>query len=784
MRKIGFILALILSMAGLARAQQNRVLTAASATCTTASCLTATVDPTQGGATFTITANASGNTISFEASGDGGKTIVAISATPSNSSTSVTSTTGTGTWQVNTAGYTNIYLIMTNLVSGTTTVSIIQSTASARGGSGGGGGGSGSGIVNPVTSGLMADCSYLEGSGTTSSCGAAGNLTFGCTSGANPTWVAASAGGGLSTTAASTQCGTFPSLNGAQTVIAFISANTGSTSVGAATYWCVWCGNGNGSMSNNIDMLLSDAYNVQAQPGGQQLLCESNNSFSCGLVATAFNGIGSIAATYASSNTILYVNGVQVTDYTSGLTTGSGVGVQGNQNTGTYQMGGTPAGSGLGAATWATMIYYRHLFYNRVLTPTEIAQVHNWLALVMSQRGVNVQAYAQELGDEVLAQGDSITGGNGLSSTWVLAMTLNSQFSNVTATNNGMQGLQCRQMRSDGPPTNPGAFERDSYFRQGGKFNIMHVWCGTNDMAIRSATPAQTFLDNQAYNVSATRAGWKVLCATMISRTGQDANKNAYNALYRENWRTSGCYGLSDIASDPLLGSDGASAGSGFQGDGTHPNQAAANNDIAFIVQRNVNSVAGNWDFSSGNTYASTTTAAITITAASEATNTMTFTQGSGAPPVGSCVVVAGVTPAGYNSPTTTALPCWHVLTSNLTTSWTAYNNTTGLGVGTIFGTMLLPQELDVDVYATLGGTGALNHVLQSCIGRTGSSIFRRITDTSAWTITPITAGETINGGATYTSPVATAGNNPIVRLDSILTSASAGGCTWKASIQ
>lgn len=122
------------------RAQQKKALSAASSTCTATSCLTVTVDQTQGGATFTIS-NAAGNTIQFEASGDGGATIVSISATPSNSSTTATSTTSSGTWQVNTAGYTNLYLRMSNLASGTTTVSIIQSTASARGGSGGGGGG-------------------------------------------------------------------------------------------------------------------------------------------------------------------------------------------------------------------------------------------------------------------------------------------------------------------------------------------------------------------------------------------------------------------------------------------------------------------------------------------------------------------------------------------------------------------------------------------------------------------------------------------------------------------
>jgi hypothetical protein len=139
MKRIALFL-MFLCLPSLARAQQKKALSAASATCTTTSCLSVTVDQTQGGATFTISANPSGNAIQFEASGDGGSTVVAISATPSNSSTSATSTASTGTWQVNTSGYTNLYLRMSTLVGGTTTVSIIQGTPSARGGSGGGGG--------------------------------------------------------------------------------------------------------------------------------------------------------------------------------------------------------------------------------------------------------------------------------------------------------------------------------------------------------------------------------------------------------------------------------------------------------------------------------------------------------------------------------------------------------------------------------------------------------------------------------------------------------------------
>src|SRR4029077_120025 len=224
------------------------------------------------------------------------------------------------------------------------------------------------------------------------------------------------------------------------------------------------------------------------------------------------------------------------------------------------------------------------------------------------------------------------------------------------------------------------------------------------------------------------------------------------------------------------------------QGDGIHPNQSAYANNVSMAAQREINSLVGNTDFSTGNTYTTTTTAAIATTAVVEVTNTVTVTVGSGAPPQGACVVIAGVTPAGFNSPTTTGqLPCWHVLTSNGTTSFTYFNPTTALGTASVQGTVLTPQELDVDEYATLGGSPAApGHVRQSCMGRTGQPIFRRVTNTNAspWVITPIVSTETINGGATFTTPAAAATNNPIIRLEPILTSATAAGCTWKADIQ
>lgn len=135
------IILILLALARAAPAQQKSNLTASSTNCVTAnSCVSVAVDPPQGGATFTLSGTFSA-TVQFEASGDGGATWVALSVTPSNSTTAVTSATGSGTWQANVAAYTNIRERVSTYTSGTVVASIIESTASARAGGGGGAGG-------------------------------------------------------------------------------------------------------------------------------------------------------------------------------------------------------------------------------------------------------------------------------------------------------------------------------------------------------------------------------------------------------------------------------------------------------------------------------------------------------------------------------------------------------------------------------------------------------------------------------------------------------------------
>lgn len=169
-----WILALALLLPATAFSQSRAGPTALSAAATTTclaplntSFLTLVVQPSTGAVTFSIGANASGNTVSFFGSGsqdaNGNPVWVALSATPSNSTTAVTTSTSANVvYQANVAGYTNVCAEISTLISGTTTVTVNlgQQAARANGGGGGGGGvtsftGDGSLITNSASTGAV-----------------------------------------------------------------------------------------------------------------------------------------------------------------------------------------------------------------------------------------------------------------------------------------------------------------------------------------------------------------------------------------------------------------------------------------------------------------------------------------------------------------------------------------------------------------------------------------------------------------------------------------------------
>jgi len=109
----------------------------------------------------------------------------------------------------------------------------------------------------------------------------------------------------------------------------------------------------------------------------------------------------------------------------------------------------------------------------------------------------------------------------------------------------------------------------NSLFAHNAPVNIAVIWGGTNDIA-NGVSAAQAFFYLQTFAKDERALGFRIIVATMISRVGLDSQKDAYNALIRENWPNF-ADGLADLAANPNLGADGAySNRTYFQSDRIH----------------------------------------------------------------------------------------------------------------------------------------------------------------------------------------------------------------------
>jgi hypothetical protein len=204
-----------------------------------------------------------------------------------------------------------------------------------------------------------------------------------------------------------------------------------------------------------------------------------------------------------------------------------------------------------------------------------------------------------------------------------------------------------------------------------------------------------------------------------------------------------------------------------FQNDGTHPNQASHYNILTPIFQRGINRFWGNRDFSSATVYTSAAAAATPTTAGSESGNTATITFATTPANCnpGSTINISGATPTGYNGN-------FFVLTRS-STQVTYYNYVPSLGVITVQGTGVCPQQQDADMYSVLN-FGPGNFTLESCEGYTGQNIYIKNIN-SASTIKPFSSSEQIDGAGSLSIL-----QNQTVALQAALISASAGGCNWR----
>lgn len=617
----------------------------------------------------------------------------------------------------------------------------------------------GGGVDGVVTSGLMAQyrmlpsenpCALVDYSGN-------GNTATGCV-GTSPTIIADSGGAQGNAGAISLSAG----LNSAVSVQLFFA--------------CPYCiGSliaGGGTQANSDGLFL--VYNTQVAVGDPPFTHASR--IVSGQVSgsyhaesrNTFQGTQDIAWVMdtANSRERIYVNGV--VDDTKNYYSNNGSSA-GSQTAGNYQlMGVSQALFGNGSNYFTGKMYYA-LFYNRVLTPGEVAANSAAMAAVMVARGVPRTQFNTSNVDfstrQLVTDGDSITQGAGITNPAIPYSTLIKLPGSWQINNTAITGASLSSGGGFAGLVGTAGTVVDPFYEPTSVGNIVVIWGGTND----NSTAAQGGL--RQYCNDRHVVGWLCIVSTMVSRVSEDTFKNTYNTWIRQNWR-SFADGLADIAADPKLGADAQYADTQYFIDpGIHPTQFAIDNNEAPLFQRAINRLGGASDFSNATTYTSGAAAATAITAASESTNTVTITSTLN-PPAGSSVTIAGVTPSGYNG-------TYNVLTTSATT-FTLFN-VSGLGAGSVFGTAKIPLQLDGDGWVVLGGSGtSQNFTLETCQGSTGQNIYLKHTNTtSPWVITP-SGSETIDGAATLTMPTASSGNNPVVILQSVLVSAAAAGCNWK----
>lgn len=200
-------------------------------------------------------------------------------------------------------------------------------------------------------------------------------------------------------------------------------------------------------------------------------------------------------------------------------------------------------------------------------TASQIQAASYTISNAAAVKGVQTQP-TSNLGPNIsfIAAGDSITDGFGATTPWTANMTTVGGYNIV---NDGFYGIsaqsQMGQMRwRDGPLCS-------GYYK-----SIDLIFAGTNDVANgNNAGNVIGYL--MSYANQAVKAGCVPMIATMLSRTGQDSNKNSLNAFIRQN-AIAGGYVVADFASDPHLGCDGCSANTTyFNVDAVHPTQTGQN---------------------------------------------------------------------------------------------------------------------------------------------------------------------------------------------------------------
>jgi hypothetical protein len=600
-----------------------------------------------------------------------------------------------------------------------------------------------------IQNGLLAEYRFTDGSGLTAadSSGNGNTATLG-TGGNAPSWLTA---GGLQFAASSGQFVTLPSALNTSITMQFVV----QFQYAGAPQFNALIASASGASTDCGILMLDNQHNNVNQGTNYAFEMWTNGSYGAGWRQTV-QGTAIVSHERPTSGSqLLQLN------YDTLRTASTGTTFDGAN----YQLGGIAAGTGGTACPSGANTYFNGqilyaVFYNRALTQTEININNQFLTSVMFSRGTPINTQSTSLTDILLLDGDS-----------EITFETNSMMSfpptPVNVYNIGASGYFIEQMVADGP-TVPDTYVQTAATRQADL-----IWGGTNNLTSSglgcTGANAQCVMNFAASYCRARRLkGFKCIVVDLMDHNagGGSAFKNGVNVAERTSW-SGFADAFVDIGADPLMGCDGCATSSTYFQTGLHPSLASANNIVAPYIQRSINRLYGNNDWTSAATYASAAPAATAITAASESGNTVTITSTLN-PPVNSCVTVAGVTPSGYNN---VSGECWNVLTTS-GSNFTYYNWTTGLGAGSVFGTASVPLQKDADTYTILN-FGAGSFTLEPCGGYTGGKLYIKNINAGSSTVTAW-GNDLIDGSTTATI----AQNAVLVLQDKVVTSA-APVCSW-----
>ena len=304
---------------------------------------------------------------------------------------------------------------------------------------------------------------------------------------------------------------------------------------------------------------VSNGFNITAKPYSTDEVQGCGISPNSGAGQSAGLGApwGPTLCTVVLSSTtdVIYVNATKGTGYRMGLKGGN----LNSTKTGIFQFGGSTARN----EYYNGKIYYA-VFYDRALSDAEVAANWTYISSVLTARGLTLRPPNSSATNQLVFHGDSLTNGTGGGTPYSAYVSPAGTWQKST---HGIPGATCAEIGENKDQVM-------QHLAAAAAKNVAVLWCGTNNS--QNQTPAQALNELSAAAATYRSAGFKVVVGSMISGVGtvnggitRDEWKNQFNALVKAGW-SGFADGLADLASDAVLGADGAYTNSTYFTDQLH----------------------------------------------------------------------------------------------------------------------------------------------------------------------------------------------------------------------